>query len=315
MMRRVTSRGLAGSIVVTLAVSCGTSKSSPPPPSGSGDRWAVTDAGPLVRTDFLALATASKAPALVGPFARVRLSPELTIHDAQGMAPVLFGDVNHNLDWFEYRHDAYPGAEFRVERVGQLDFEPDDWFVGRLRVVLPASGVRDRLTAAWGPPRVDGDDAYWFDPVAGLRAKLSSRALGDVAPAGSLYLDYQGYVPLDRFLGDEHDRFAFEGASPLVGASLASVRARFGHRVFDDGTQLHLWPTEVGGPTIVDFGGLEASDPITGFTIDLPAADARPILARTFGAPKSDDDGNLVYRKKPRVALEGNTLAVGAPPE
>jgi len=279
-----------------------------PPPGGSAAAPAPAPASPPA--DFVALATAGKQPALVGPFAAVRLTPDLTIRDARKAAPALFVRAADSR-WFEATDDRFPGLRFQVERLGQIDDDPEDWSVGTLQVLLPEAGLRERLTAAWGPPRGAGAPC-WFDPDAGLRACL--RAGKDGAR-----LTFDGYVPLARLLGDGRERFGFEGDRPLIGATQAEIHRRFPHRVHEDGDQLWLWPVELGTDrTVVHLGDvLDTPEPIRGFSIELPSGqvdEATALLAQKLGKPVETDDG-LVFAKRPRVVLVGDVIDVGAAPD
>jgi hypothetical protein len=307
----------AAAIALVMAAACKGGDAPPSPGGGSGS--AVRKPAPAPRHDFVALTGATTRPALIGPFVHLNLSPSLTIGAAKRDAPALFVTVMKALDWFQVRADEFPGVELRVQRRGQIDRDPDEWTVGILRVVLPAAGLRERLTRAWGPPRTAGSAAYWFDPAVGLRARLTEPRDADVPP-GTAYLDYAGYTPLAQLLGETGDRFGFEGAQPLIGAHPADLERRFPHLVFDEGDRLRLWPTELGDDdTKVELGSFgDVPDPIAGFRIELPRAqldEARLLLAKKLGAPTEDAEGDLIYRKQPRVALRGSTLEVGTPPD
>ena len=162
--------------------------------------------------DYWALLTAAKVPSLVGPFAALHLDPQLTVAEAQQQAPALFAKVSNALDWFEDRDAAFAGLTFYVERMGQIDTDPAQWLVGRLRVAAPP-GLEQRLAAAWGPPRKTPDHAFWYDPAHGLRADLHQ---GRVGSASEPVLDLQGNTPLASFIGADSKQFGFEHGQPIV---------------------------------------------------------------------------------------------------
>jgi hypothetical protein len=283
---------------------------------GEGSSGAGTHSRPA--GDYWTQLTATKTPTLVGPFARLTLSPKLSVGAAKGQAPELFAKVHTpDIDWFEYASDDYPGMVFYVQRKGQIDSEPDTWLVGRLRVVAPAD-LAGRLTAAWGTPTKAGDTLYWYDPSHGMRAELGTERMDSTT---QLVLDLQGYTPLATFIGTDPNAFGFEEGRPVVGASGKELTRRFGRRIFD-GSKIVLWPTELAADE-TDVRFAESGDPddmperIEGYTIQFPDAAVdglKAALEKKLGAPKPDrqDAQTLVYGASgPRIALQGNELQVG----
>ena len=264
------------------------------------------------KKDFITVATSYQTPVLVGPFHQVPVSPKLAARD---LDPKLCKREAIVPAWCEYTTGEFPGAIFRVFRQPMMDAKSDaDYPVGTLRVTLPGHGVRDKLSAAWGPPRDTPDTAYWFNAGNKLRMGLHAAAMQGDAPE-LVDLDYSRYMTLDDVIGAHASRFGFEGDKPLLGASASDVRTRFGARAGDG--RILLWPVETSTKSLeIKLGDdldTEIPDVVRGFHFalpDVPAKEIEAALAKKFGAPR-EVNGELVYRDKPRIALDGSTIYVG----
>jgi hypothetical protein len=272
-------------------------------------------AGP---TDFVELLTAKKAPALVGPFAKLKLSPMLTIAQARTQAPELVDEksIGKSLDWFEYKGADITGAVLRVRRVGQIDSGPDTWLVGELRAVIKDPKLEDKLIAAWGAPRKTKKTATWLDPAAKIRCVLFAGSDFERAP-GAMVLDCGGYLPLADLIGTDKKLFGFEEGKPLIGMTQPALQKRYGRRLWDEGTRIKLWPTETSTTdTTIQFGSFDAPTKVTYFRITMiDAKAAAPLLEAKFGKPKETDAGQVYRAKAPKVTLDGNEIIVGVVPE
>lgn len=258
--------------------------------------------------DIVAQLTASPKPALVGPFARIALTPELVAKQL----PHSYCEHRATIAaWCELREPAFPDVVWRAFRMPR-DTAEREWPIGALRITLPGADLRARLANAWGPPREVGEVAYWFDPDAKLRVALRAAQMqGD--PASAVDLEYTGYASLADFIGSAKQLFGFERGAPLLGASEAQVRARFGARI-EDG-HIDLWPVETAprGARILLGEPLddEMPDIVRSYTIETALdhdALARALEAK-LGAP-SQGDGTLVFGD---VVLDGTSIVVGDP--
>jgi hypothetical protein len=310
------------SILVLLLVTAGAACShgadpAPAPGSAAGSSAGTGNASAAApKRDYWSLLAAAKVPTLVGPFAKLQLDPGLTIASAREQAPELFEKASHQLEWFEYSSDELGGQVFFVERMGQLDTDPDTWLLGRLRVVAPPD-LEAKLTAAWGPPKKSTSGTFWYDPAHSLRADLHVEPLFE---QGKLVLDLQGYTPLAKFIGDDPKLFGFEQGEAMVGAMNHDVERRFGRRVFDS-DHLELWPTEL-DPDYAkvvfaeDLFGDDAAFRLEYVDIEFhddAKNELQALLAKKFhvAKPRQDEDG-LVYRAtSPRVTLFGSELRIG----
>ncbi len=303
-------------LLIALLVACGSKEPSQPPSPGSGSAVIAPT------KDFVALLTAHDKPALVGPFAPLTVSTDMTIADARRIAPELVVPEHamKALDWFEYTAEAYTDVSLRTERFGQLDTDPDTWLVGRLRAVFlhGKPDLEATLTKAWGAPRKLGRRALWFDPPAHLRCMLWNSD-GRDTPKDSLVLDCGRYVPLVELMGTDKTLFGFEEGQPLLGMTTRAVQQKWGRRVFDEGVMILLPPTELAErATTVVFGDFEAPDKISWYTLKLSAEQATiaALLEAKFGKPKQDDAiAGDIYRAKPRVVFTGSQVTVGIEPE
>jgi hypothetical protein len=317
-------------IALALLVGCGKDKpAAPVAGSGAGTGAAVGSGSavdsaavlPAAGKDFVALLTAQTKPALVGPFAKLQLASDLTIAAARAQAPDLVVDANvmNALDWYEYKAETYAGVSLRTERVGQLDSLPETWLVGRLRAVIGDLGIQDKLTRAWGTPKVYGKRAHWYDPAAKLRCVLQPSD-GRDTPTGTMVLDCDGYTPLAEMIGTDKTLFGFEEGTPILGMPLAAVKARWGRRVFEEGSQIMLRPTELAERvTRLQIGDKEPPEKVTWFTLSLSADQPtiEKLLEAKFGKPHEDDkiNGKIYRAKAPRVVFTGSEITVGIPPE
>lgn len=311
-------------MVMVLIAACGNSRGDA---SASGDTDSAASGTPpasVQSKDFLKLLVAQPRPTLVGPWAPLKLTPELTISQARRQAPDLVQQNNamHALEWFEYKGRDYPGVSLRLERVGQIDCEPDDWTIGRLRAVLTDLTAKDKLTKAWGPPLVTGERATWFDPPSHLRCSLAtptSTSRVEDAPPNAQIIDCMYYTPLAELIGTSAEHFGFEGDAPILGATQRKLKGRFGCRDRDEGIRIQLPPTELAEEytSIVLTDELDAPDKVTYWKMTLPGdATALPkLLEAKFGKPKTADL-DLIYRAKAaRVVLRGSELIVGDEPK
>jgi len=304
-------------LVIVLLVACSSRSEKPAPGSGS----APPVAQPAGK-DFVALLTAHAKPTLVGPFAPLAVSKDLTIGNARRIAPDLVDPANvmKALDWFEYKAADYGDVSLRTERFGQIDSDPDTWLVGRLRAVF-LHGKPDLeaiLTKAWGTPTKLGRRALWFDPPAHVRCMLWSSD-GRNTPKESLVLDCDRYLPLAELIGTDKTLFGFEEGKPLLGMKMGAVKQRWGRRVFDDGVNIMLPPTEMSErATTIRTGDFEAPAVVTYYTLSL-SADQKTIedlLVAKFGKPTQDEAiAGDIYRKTPRVVFTGSEITVGLEPE
>lgn len=306
-------------LLIALLAACGSKETSQPPTPGSGSATVV----PVTPTkDFVALLTAHARPTLVGPFAPLTVATDSTIGEVRRIAPdlVVPQNVMKALDWFEYKADAYTDVSLRTERFGQIDTLPDTWLVGRLRAVFlhGKPDLEATLTKAWGPPKKLGRRALWFDVPAHLRCMLWSSD-GRDTPKESLVLDCGRYVPLAELIGTDKTLFGFEDGQPLLGMTTRAVEKKWGRRVFDEGVNLLLPPTELAErATTVRFGDFEAPETITWYTLSLSADQATiaGLLEAKFGPPTQDDAiAGDIYRAKPRVVFTGSQVTVGIEPE
>jgi hypothetical protein len=310
--------------LIVMLVACGGKEPSPPPAVGSGSgSAALTPVAPKPPgKDFVALLTAHAKPTLVGPFAPLTVSSDLTIGEARRIAPDLVVETNllKALDWFEYTAEPYAGVSLRTERFGQIDSPPDAWLVGRLRAVFlhGKPDLEATLTKAWGTPKKIGRRALWFDPPAHLRCMLWNSD-GRDTPSDSLVLDCGRYVPLAELIGTGKTLFGFEDATPLLGMTMRAVKARWGRRVFDDGVMILLPPTELAErATTIRTADFEAPATIGWYTLSLSADQATisALLETKFGKPKQDESiAGDIYRAKPRVVFTGSQITVGVVPE
>ena len=312
-------------VLIGMLVACGGKETSQAPEVGSGSgsgSAAIAPVAPKPGKDFVALLTAHAKPTLVGPFAPLTVSSDLTISEARRIAPdlVLEANVMKALDWFEYKAEAYTDVSLRTERFGQLDSLPDTWLVGRLRAVFfhGKPDLEAQLTKAWGTPKKLGRRAVWFDPPAHLRCMLWNSD-GRDTPSDSLVLDCGRYMPIAELVGTDKTLFGFEEGKPLLGMTTRAVQARWGRRVFDAGVMILLPPTELAErATTVRTGDYEAPDKVTWYTLSLSADQATiaQLLEAKFGKPKQDDNiAGDIYRAKPRVVFTGSQITVGVEPE
>jgi len=306
--------------IVVFAAACGSKESSQPPAPGSGSATVRPPAA--AGKDFVALLTAHDRPALVGPFAALPIANDLTIAEARRIAPALVDDANvmKALDWFEYRAESYAGVSLRTERFGQLDTMPDTWLVGRLRAVFLGGrpDLEGTLTKAWGAPIKVGRRAVWADPAAHVRCMLWNSD-GRDTPKDSLVLDCGRYVPLAELIGADRALFGFEQGTPLLGMSMRDVKKRWGRRVFDDGLNILLPPTELAErATAIRTADFEAPATITYYVLSLSADQPtiEKLLEAKFGKPTQDPAvAGDIYRAKPRVVFTGSNIVVGIEPE
>lgn len=308
--------------LIVLVAACGSRETSQPPSTGTGSG----SASPLPRAadgkDFVALLTAHDRPALVGPFAVLPIASDLTIAEARRIAPALVDEANvmKALDWFEYRAESYAGVSLRTERFGQLDSMPDTWLVGRLRAVFLGGrpDLEATLTKAWSAPIKVGRRAVWTDPAAHVRCMLWNSD-GRDTPKDSLVLDCGRYVPLAELIGADKAQFGFEEGKPLLGMAMRDVKKRWGRRVFDEGLNILLPPTELAErATPIRTGDFEAPSTVTYYVLSLSADQStiERLLEAKFGKPTQDPAiaGDL-YRAKPRVVFTGSNIVVGIEPE
>lgn len=317
-------------LIVLVLTACGSRESSQPPAVGSGSGTAAAIVTAPAGKDFVALLTARRGPALVGPFAALPIAQDLTISAARRLAPELVVEANvmKALDWFEYRAETYAGVSLRTERFGQTDSDPDAWLVGRLRAVFLGGrpDLEATLTAAWGAPKKVGRRAVWVDPPAHVRCMLWNSD-GRDTPKDSLVLDCGRYLPLAELIGTdkvmekvmEKVLFGFEEGTPLLGAPMSEVKKRWGRRVFDGGLTILLPPTELAErATSIRTADFEAPATVTYYTLSL-SADQKTIedlLVAKFGKPTQDDAvAGDIYRAKPRVVFTGSNVVVGVEPE
>ncbi len=310
-------------LLIVMLVACGGKETSQAPAMGSGSGSAViAPVAPNPSKDFVALLTAHTKPTLVGPFAPLTVSSDLTIGEARRIAPDLVVEANvmKALDWFEYKAEAYTDVSLRTERFGQIDSLPDTWLVGRLRAVFlhGKPDLEATLTKAWGAPRKLGRRAVWFDPPAHLRCMLWNSD-GRDTPSDSVVLDCGRYMPIAELVGTDKTLFGFEEGKPLLGMTTRAVQARWGRRVFDEGVMILLPPTELAErATTIRTGDYEAPDKVTWYTLSLSADQATiaALLGAKFGKPKQDDNiAGDIYRAKPRVVFTGSQITVGIEPE
>jgi hypothetical protein len=296
-------------LLIVLACACGSKESSQPPAAGSGS---------AAGKDFVALLTAHAKPTLVGPFAKLTVSTDMTIGDARRIAPDLLVETNviEGLDWYAYTAEAYEGVSVRTERFGQIDSPPDTWLVGRLRAVFlhGKPDLEATLAKAWGAPRKLGRRALWFDAPAHLRCMLWNSD-GRDTPKDSLVLDCGRYVPLAELIGTDKALFGFEDGQPLLGMTKAAVQKRWGRRAFEEGRVIMLPPTELAErATTILTGDYVVPETITWYTLSL-SADQNTIAAlldAKFGKPAQDPQlPGDVYRTKPRIVFMGSQVTVG----
>jgi hypothetical protein len=303
-------------VILLAAIGCGDSpRRSVAEHASSANPRPHTIDGPAA---YLALATASRTPKLVGPFANLKLTPELMTSDVRRIAPELCEAQGVIPAWCQYETDQFPGVVFRVQQVIVTGLGNTDCPIGALRVTLPKGTVRQQLTAAWGPPSDVGGTSYWFDPASRFRVSLhDAKTSGD--QAGLVDLDYAGYLPVATFIGDDKALFGFEGKARILGATGAQLRARYGARMDSAISTLRLWPTDFAErETQIVFDDfreeLADTDTVDGFEIAFAGdlGEVMHALERKWGAPHDDDVGNKVFRSKPRVIVDGNSIKVGA---
>jgi len=246
---------------------------------------------------------AAKQPTLVGPFKGIQLSETLVSKDVDGELCRQRATI---AAWCELKSGS---VTFRVERL-PTDGKEGDFPVERLRITLPGAGVRDRLVAAWGPPTKNEDHEYWFAPSAHLRVGLHPAAMpGD--PKDAVDLDFEGFWPLDEFLGPDTNLFGFEHGTPVLGARPSELRARYKARL--DGSVISLWPIDSATkPTKIKLGathdGFDDDDLTTprSYIVQLTGTDEAVAAAMTRKFGKGQEaSGATVYRATPRIAISG----------
>ncbi len=311
---------------IVLLAACGSKETSHTPTPGSGSAVGSAVAAPVAprspSADFVALLTAHAKPTLVGPFAALTVSTDLTIGEARRIAPdlVVPENVMKDLDWFEYKTESYTDVSLRTERFGQIDSPPDTWLVGRLRAVFlhGRADLEAALTKAWGAPRKLGRRALWFDAPMHLRCMLWNSD-GRDTPKDSLVLDCGRYMPLVELIGTDKALFGFEQGQPLLGMTTRAVLKRWGRRVFNEGATIMLPPTELAErATTIRTGDFEAPEKVTWYTLSLSADQSTiaALLDAKFGKPTQDDAvAGDIYRARPRVVFTGSEVTVGVQPE
>jgi hypothetical protein len=260
--------------------------------------------------DFIAVATVNKAPRFIGPFDGIVPTPGWTV---ESLEPKLCEKDSIIPAWCEYKTREFPGVIFRLFRDPSLELDGEHP-LGTIRVTLPGAGVKDKLTKSWGPPREAGATAYWFNPPIKVRVALHAAKIpGD--PAGMVDLDYSGYTALAELIGTDKRLFGFEQGKPLLGETASGIRKRYPRRIGDG--RLKLWPHETGERDLeIIFGSeleSELPDKVEGFEIRLRGAaqgEIEKLLEQKFGKPR-EDAGTLIYRDKPLVVLDGDTILVG----
>lgn len=269
---------------------------------------------PRASGDVVAELAASHTPGLVGPLSSIRVTPELVAHDLPKKMCEHEASV---AAWCEYKDDRYPGTIWRFERYVWSDVKDElGWPITTLRATVkgPLADVKAKLDSAWGAPTIAGETSFWFAPATHLRVGLhAARSHGD--PPDLVDIDFASYLPLGEVMGKGGATFGFEGGRPLLGATDADVRARFGARL--GAGQAILAPIDTAEkPALLHFDefGDEIPDPVTWYSIEtrLPKDLIETALETKFGAPTSDDRGILVvYHRKPDVVLEGDKILVG----
>jgi hypothetical protein len=269
--------------------------------------------------DILTELTAKPHPSLVGPFAALALDPKLTVGAARRTAPQLFTSMRKGALTGPYVHTSpeFPGVDFEIELLGQIDSELDAWLVESLRISLPKAGVLDRLMTAWGEPTTRNGSHTWLAPDLHLRADLPERTDGDRTT-----LTLQIYTPLADFIGSDPKLFGFEAGAPILGATGAELLRRFGRRIVDYNTVV-LPPLEQGPELRLSFADpLELGEDdlpehvVTGWAVDVYDDRMHAALEKKLGKPTPDPEHDVVkiYAKKPRITFDGDTLVVGEAP-
>lgn len=238
--------------------------------------------------DIVKELTATKQPALVGPFRTVALSTSLKSGD--------LGDLCKNkatiAAWCEYRSADYSGVIFRAQRdpfsVGKRESE---WQVDAMRITLPAAGLRDKLVAAWGQPRAVAGTDYWFDPAKHLRVALHKPQMpGD--PPGDVDLDFEGYTPVDEFVAT--------GVTAWYGLSKQALERKAGPRLSDDHDTVRLWPVDTADRVEAQDFEYGPDRTVAQYTITImpPLAGLADALAKRSAS-------------QPAVSAEGGEIVVG----
>jgi hypothetical protein len=262
--------------------------------------------------DFVALLSANPEPLLVRPFDAVPWKPTARVDWIEPAWCVRDAIV---MAWCEHKRAEFPGVVFRVFR--DFSIEDKNPPIGPFTVTLAGAGVRDKLIAAWGQPGDTGDTAYWFNPRIHLRVGLRAAKLqGD--PPDHVDLEFSGYQPLNDLIGGKPGRFGFEQGNDLLGASADDIRKRYAPRVGNG--RIKLWPHETATRAVEIVLGSELDstlpERVEGYQVKLAGADRKllqRLLDKKLGAPR-EEAGVLVFRDKPRIALDDTTLLVGEVP-
>lgn len=274
-----------------------------------------------VTKDVVAELTAKPEPSLVGPFAALtrKFDPMLSVRAASREQPSLFTPMLKKTVTgpFVYTSPEFPGVEFQVELLGQIDSDLDDWIVESLRIVLPKAGVLDRLKTAWGEPKTKSGSHTWLAPNQRLRADLVEKSEDD-----RVTLTLRSYTPFDDFIGRNPKMFGCEGGAPILGATGAELLRRFGRRMVDYDTVV-LPPLEQGPELRLSFADpLELGEDdlpeyvVTGWAVDVYDDRMHAALEKKLGKPTPDPEHEVVmiYAKNPRITFDGDTLVVGEAP-
>lgn len=238
--------------------------------------------------DIVKELTATKQPALVGPFSKLTLSTSLTSAD--------LGDICKNkatiAAWCEYRSADDSGVIFRAQRDPfSVSKNESGWQIDAMRITLPAAGLRDKLVAAWGQPRDVAGTSYWFDPAKHLRAAMHKPKMpGD--PADDVDIDFEGYTPVDEFVATD--------LTAWYGLTKQAVEKKAGPRLSDDRDAVRLWPVDTADRVTAKDFEYGPDRTVTQYTIEvLP-----PVAAL---------DDSLAKRPagKPAVSHQGSEIVVG----
>lgn len=153
-----------------------------------------------------------------------RLMPGMTTDAAKAAAPDLMAS-------FEPKLGSFSTAVVGLDGVRQIGyFSRDPQRLTRVAIELPPT-LQGEVAATWGAGKVATDPVLgprtmWHDPATGWRAGLKKGFAEDYQ------LEFTRYLPAAALLGDGPD-LAFTAGKPIVGATIADLRARYGAQLIE----------------------------------------------------------------------------------
>ena len=171
--------------------------------------------------------------------------------------------------------------------------------------------LRAALDAEWGVSKEVDEESVWFDQENGVRVSLRIMDLGTNSIAT---LGFDSYYPMDDFFG-EGDRWGFEKASPLLGASKESLQKEYGTALEIDENgfaNIELTKTDyAGGFSHTRIFLSFQKDRVQSWNVEIPhrhyAAGHDEILAKLtekFGVPKGTKGKIITFSKRnPKISV------------